>query len=73
MNDVPRVFLGFLLVLALLAGALFAITATQPVKSITDAHSEPLPVFPKRCPLPSSGEWCPWYDDGQVQPQPVWP
>ena len=46
MNDVPRVFLGFLLVLSLLSrDEARHHRKTQPVKSITDARSEPLPVF----------------------------
>jgi hypothetical protein len=30
-------------------------------------------VAERNCPEPSPGQWCPWVDEGQVQPQPVWP
>ena len=41
--------------------------------AITTAGGEPPAVAERNCPHPSPGQWCPWVDDGQVQPQPVWP
>ena len=41
-------------------------------RAITTEGRRAPPVYERNCPDPSPGLWCPWVDDGEVQPQPVW-
>jgi hypothetical protein len=43
------------------------------VRDMPNVGSGGVPPYERNCPHPSPGQWCPYVDDGQVQPQPVWP
>ena len=64
-------------VLALIATVIVSIALTfttgGPSTVLTTVGRHAPPVYERNCPHPSPGQWCPYVDDGQVQPQPVWP